>query len=261
LFQPAEETGSGAAAVISEQWFRDLNPDCVFALHNMPGYPEGQLIIGDGVFCCASTGVEIRLRGSEAHAAQPETGVNPAECMCRIVTEIQRLGDLEQFRSELCFATVVGARLGVGAYGTAPGEAEIRATLRATRDETMNELKARTAELTAFNAGIDGIEAELQFVEDFPTTVNSPRANDVVRLAGRDREIVEPETPMPWSEDFGRFATVADISFFGLGAGMETPPLHDASYDFPDELIDPSAKLMRNVLDSCIAEFGNSDRR
>src|SRR5690606_35641080 len=78
LFQPAEETGAGAAAVIADPAFKAIEPDFAFALHNLPGVPLGAAGIRAGAFNFASEGLSIRLEGKTAHASQPEAGLSPA---------------------------------------------------------------------------------------------------------------------------------------------------------------------------------------
>ena len=68
LFQPAEETGSGAAQVIADPRFDRIRPDYAFALHNLPGYPAGSVVWRKGVCASASRGLVIRLQGSSAQA-------------------------------------------------------------------------------------------------------------------------------------------------------------------------------------------------
>ncbi|MBE9080318.1 amidohydrolase [Romeria aff. gracilis LEGE 07310] len=122
LYQPAEETGQGAAAVIADEKFSQIRPDYVFALHNLPGQPLGQVVVRSGTFSCASRGVTITLLGKTAHAAQPETGISPAAAMCQLIDELSQLPTRLGFGDELAFATVVGARLGEKAFGTSPAK-------------------------------------------------------------------------------------------------------------------------------------------
>ena len=90
LFQPAEEVGSGSSAVISDPQFQTIKPDFAFALHNLPGFPFGQIVLRHGVFACASRGMSISLKGKTAHAAQPDTGISPAPAMCQVISELEK---------------------------------------------------------------------------------------------------------------------------------------------------------------------------
>src|SRR5690606_13485823 len=77
MFQPAEEDGSGAAAVIADERYSEIKPDYAFALHNMPGLPLGEAFLSEGPANCASRGIRIQLQGSTAHAADPTAGRSP----------------------------------------------------------------------------------------------------------------------------------------------------------------------------------------
>ena len=78
LFQPAEETGEGARRVVEDKTFAGLQPDYAFALHNLPGYEEGEIVVSEGVFASASRGIIVRLQGDTSHAAEPQQGRSPA---------------------------------------------------------------------------------------------------------------------------------------------------------------------------------------
>ncbi|MBZ0269636.1 M20/M25/M40 family metallo-hydrolase, partial [bacterium] len=72
LFQPAEETGEGAARVRADPVLRDAPPDFALAFHNLPGFPLGSVVVRDDTFAFGSVGADLRLHGAESHAAEPE---------------------------------------------------------------------------------------------------------------------------------------------------------------------------------------------
>jgi len=77
LFEPAEETGKGAMAVIDDPGFRSVTPDYVFALHNVPGFPQGSVVVKSNIMAVASLGLFTRLKGDSSHAAYPDQGISP----------------------------------------------------------------------------------------------------------------------------------------------------------------------------------------
>ncbi len=253
LFQPAEETGQGAAAVIADPRFEEIRPDFSFALHNLPGFPLGQVVLRDGVFSCASRGLAVALTGATAHAAQPETGVSPALALSRIVAGLTPVPDRIVPEDEIAFATVVGARLGDKAFGTAPADARVWATLRSETDATMTALVDYAERIVREAAAEQGLTVAVDYEDVFPATVNTPAASAIVRDAlGPDRPAV-PDAPFRWSEDFGHFTALADGAMFGIGAGESVPDLHNADYDFPDELIDVARGVFDAILKRCLA--------
>ena len=249
LYQPAEETGQGAAAVIADEKFAPIKPDFCFALHNLPGFPLGEIIVRNGTFSCASRGLAIRLTGKTAHAAQPETGVSPAKAMCQLIAELSELPSVMDFSNELAFATVVGSRLGEQAFGTAPGEAEIWATLRSETDATMARMVSHAESRIRQLAVEHGLESAIAYRDIFAATVNSERAVDVIRRAADDGLLRVAEQPFRWSEDFGCFSSIAQCAMFGLGAGEAVADLHNPDYDFPDALISLGADIFLGILE------------
>jgi len=249
LYQPAEETGQGAAAVIADEKFAPIKPDFCFALHNLPGFPLGEIIVRNGTFSCASRGLAIRLTGKTAHAAQPETGVSPAKAMCQLIAELSELPSVMDFSNELAFATVVGSRLGEQAFGTAPGEAEIWVTLRSETDATMARMVSHAESRIRQLAVEHGLESAIAYRDIFAATVNSERAVDVIRRAADDGLLRVAEQPFRWSEDFGCFSSIAQCAMFGLGAGEAVADLHNPDYDFPDALISLGADIFLGILE------------
>jgi metal-dependent amidase/aminoacylase/carboxypeptidase family protein len=253
LFQPAEENGGGAEAVIRDKRFSNIRPDFVFALHNLPGFPLGQIVVRSGTFCCASRGMVVSLEGTPAHAAQPETGVSPARAMCRIMKLIDDLPTRLKVGDEVAFATVVGARLGVDdAFGTAPGDARLMATLRSETDETLNRMVEHLETSVRRIAARHGLRHDVAYRDDFIATVNSPGAVAMVRRAAGDASVTAMDGPFRWSEDFGQFTALAEGAVFGIGAGTETPSLHNPAYDFPDELIPLGAAMFEGIIRECL---------
>jgi amidohydrolase len=252
LFQPAEETGEGAAAVIADPRFASIRPDFAFAWHNLPGFPAGEVIVREGEFSSASRGLSVVLSGSTAHAAQPETGVSPARAMCDIIAKLSDPAAGGAAAGETAFATVVGARLGEKAFGTAPGRAEIWATLRSATDEAMAALVDRAEGTVRRAAERYRLGHRTAYADTFPAVVNSPRAAAMVRAAAGDAPVRTPEAPFRWSEDFGRLASVAEGALFGIGAGREGPDLHNPDYDFPEELIAPATDILMRIVGECL---------
>lgn len=249
LFQPAEETGAGAAAVLASLAFDSLQPDYVFALHNLPGYPLAQVVLRPTGFAAASKGVMIRLQGHPSHAAHPEQGKSPAIAIARLITAITDLPTVERFQ-DFVLTTIVHARLGEPAFGVSPGEAEVMATLRSYRNDDMERLTAAIETLAQDTAAVEGLTTTIRYVEVFPATVNHPAATALVKRAaiacGYDWR--EATHPFRWSEDFGYFTQRCPGAMFGLGAGEAQPPLHNANYDFPDDLIQHGVRLFAQII-------------
>lgn len=249
LFQPAEETGAGAAAVMSDPNFATIAPDYAFALHNMPGLASGRVGLAGGAVNCASRGLAITLVGRPAHASAPETGRSPMAALARLMPALTGLsrGRLED--PDFALVTVTHARMGAPAFGIAPGEAELFATLRTRTDDGMAALVASALDLVAEAARAQGLEAGHRFEDIFAHCENHPQAVAILRRALDRLGMAHGQEGQPWraSEDFGRFGHGAKAAMFVLGAGRDHAALHNADYDFPDDLIAPGVRIFEAV--------------
>ncbi len=255
LFQPGEETGQGALAVVSDPRFAAITPDYAFALHNLPGYPLGSIIVKEGVFTSASRGMSITLTGRSAHAAQPETGNSPAEAMCRCVRTLPQLAQHHSLAGQGCQVTVVGARLGEKAFGTAPADAEVFVTLRSKSDAAMARLTQAAEKKINGIAADDDLACRIDYSDIFANTVNSAEAVAILKGCTLPDNLILLGEPFPWSEDFGRIAAVSEYAaLFGIGAGRHCPELHDQHYDFPDELILPARDIFLHILTELLGD-------
>lgn len=249
LFQPAEETGEGAEWVLQDEKFRMLQPDFAFAFHNLPGYPKGRIIIADDVFSSASIGMEIKLTGKSSHAAEPENGINPAKATGRIIEGLHRIADDNSLFEDFVLITFVQIALGDKAFGTSPGHALIRATLRAFRDEDMDKLKELASAEASKCAASEKLKVEISFTEEFPSTRVDRECYLVMKgiLQEGAMDYVELDEPFRWSEDFGHFTKEYKGMLFGIGSGEDQPRLHNPDYDFPDDIIETGIDIFYRI--------------
>ncbi len=239
LFQPAEETGEGARQVLDDKQFEKLQPDYVFALHNLPGFNKNSIIIRKGVFTAASKGMVIKLQGKTSHAAEPEKGINPAMAVSAILEGLINLPAKKGPFEDFTLITIVHVKLGEIAFGTSAGYAEIRATLRSYSNQDMEKLTRLAEELVRNTGKKEGIIPEISYQEEFPACENHSYAVNVITEEARKLGLKTETIAMPfkWSEDFGWFLQQYPGAIFGLGAGKEHAALHNPDYDFPDEII------------------------
>lgn len=249
MFQPAEETGAGAAAVVADEKFTRLTPDFSFSLHNMPGLTLGHAWLKDGIANCASRGLKIVLSGRTAHASMPETGISPVPAAAKLMPALTDLSRGSIATEDLVLVTVTHATIGEPAFGIAPGRAEIWVTLRTMTDGEMDALVARAETLAREAAAEGGLECTFEYHDIFVHSENHPGAAAFLRDA-MDAEGVphQPGEAMRGSEDFGRFGTVSKSAMLFLGAGTDMPNLHNPNYDFPDDLIPVGARIFGRVV-------------
>nr|WP_321468206.1 amidohydrolase [uncultured Desulfobulbus sp.] len=252
LFQPAEETGEGAMAVVQDPKFAEIRPHYCFAVHNLPGFPLGQVVIREGTFACASRGMTVRLYGTASHAGQPDLGRSPTTAMCQIIEGLTRLPMGTRPDGETAFVTIVGAALGQKSFGITPDKAEIWATLRSESDDTMLRIVGRAEQFVQESASGSSLRAEIEYQDIFPATLNASTAVELVHSAVGANALETLDKPFRWSEDFGRFTALCHGALIGIGAGKEVPDLHKPEYDFPDSLVPLAAKLLVRIVHTCL---------
>ena len=243
LWQPAEETGEGAMAIIESGILQRYNIKGIYGMHNLPGYPEGTVVLCPRTFAAASTGIIYHLDGRETHASTPELGINPGLATADIVQRFSRLNQHDG--NNLRQSTLICIHLGAPAFGTSAGHAEVMFTLRAYTNEEMEHL------LSEANAIVDQIAARNRLTvsrmlqEPFHATENN--ADCVQRIEEAADEVPLPVRyqmePFRWSEDFAEYLMRYPGAMFGIGAGTRHAELHHPDYDFPDVIIEPAATL------------------
>jgi len=247
LFQPAEETGEGALKVIQDPKFGSMIPDMAFALHNIPGFPLNSIIIKGGCFSAGSAGMESAFTGKTSHAGEPEKGKNPALAVSQMIREMYKLN--KDYDSGT-FITVVHVEIGEKAYGTSPGNAELRCTIRSVENSSIMKIAAE-AENIISNISMDhNLKSKINIVEEFPPVVNDPEKVEIVVDSAKEAgmEVIGMGSPLPWSEDFSRFLQNIPGCLFGLGAGKDHAKLHQPDYDFPNKLIEGGMKIFLNII-------------
>ncbi|MCF8242246.1 MAG: amidohydrolase [Melioribacteraceae bacterium] len=250
LYQPSEETGEGAEKVLNDEKFNKIIPDFVYALHNLPGYSRGSVVIRKDIFASASKGIIIKLFGKTSHAAEPEHGQSPAPAMAQLINELQKLPDNEKI-NDFSLVTVIHTRLGERAFGTTPGYAEVMATLRSYTDEDMNELTSLAESLVRKICAEENLRFSIEYTEEFPSTSSDNESVEMIKRCAEENQlnIINQEKPFRWSEDFGHFTQKFNGGIFGLGSGEEHPQLHNPDYDFPDEIIPNGLAVFSSIIE------------
>jgi len=249
LFQPAEEVEQGASDVMGDPQFRSIEPDYIFALHNIPGITRHKVLLKNGSFAAASRGMTIYFTGRTSHAGEPEKGINPANAISGIIFRLKQLNeDPSRFR-DVTFSTIIHILLGEISFGTSPGHAEMRVTLRAFENRDMELLIQETEKIVAEVARKEKLIHKISYCEIFPATLNDETCLEWIRQSAEEHDLpVEYlENPFRWSEDFGYYTERYKGGYFGIGSGENQPALHNPDYDFPDELIVTGINLFYSI--------------
>lgn len=241
LFQPNEEHGLGARAMIDEGVLDRFPIEEVYAIHNLPGAPLGQVSTRAGIICNSETLFEIEVLGRGGHASMPETGVDAITVGSEIVLSLQTVVARK-------LAPGSGAVLSVtefvtdGQRNVLPGRAVLRGDFRARAPEDRTEIERCMGQIARGVAAAHGVEARVSFDTQFIETLNAPAPVEAVYRAAESAgcPLWRDRPPMSFSEDFAHFAASVPGCFLLLGngeAGAHARPLHASDYDFNDALL------------------------
>ena len=241
IFQPGEETGSGA--IICRELIREEGISQIYAFHNLGGFPEGSIVYRPGLTQLASEGLRIRFRGKTSHASAPEEGMNPSGAIARVILKAEELAKDQSDGMSLC--TITGVSLGTGDFGISPGDGELSMTLRAEKEDRMKYLETQIIRCAEEEAKRLRIRTSCSIHDYFPETRNDEQClEEVIRIASDLGMNVIPMKDM-WraSEDFGWYLKECPGAIIYIGSGEDYPPLHTVGYDFNDRILETAVNL------------------
>lgn len=254
LFQPAEELEQGALDIVENPKFIDIKPDFFFALHNVPGFKKHKIILKEGSFASASKGMTIKLTGKTAHAAEPNNGISPADAISKIIKKLHDLRENSTLFKDFVLLTIIHIQMGEISFGTSPGYAELRITLRAFENDDMELLTSNCEHIIMKISKAEKLNCTISYSEIFPATINRDTCVNIVEKSAKEEnlEIEYIEKPFKWSEDFGYYTEKYDACYFGLGSGLNQPPLHNPDFDFPDDIIETGINIFYAIYKSTL---------
>ena len=241
IFQPAEEGGGGALRMMEDGLF-DRHPcDGIFAMHNMPGIPQGHMVMRDGPMMASSDYATIRLHGVGGHGAMPHKAVDPLVAAASIVMALQTVVSRNVDPLQPAVVTVDALHAGK-ANNVIPASATLDVSVRAVDRETRKTLETRVRELVDLQARSFGVQAEIDWRPGYSVLVNTAAETEFARsvaveLLGPER--VKPQgQPLTGSEDFAFMLERVPGSYVLIGndgpdAGAHCM-VHNPGYDFND---------------------------
>ena len=250
LFQPAEENGNGAKAVLADERFKSIKPDFVFALHNVPDYDKGVVIVKNNSFTPSVTSLKITLKGKTSHAAEPENGINPDLALQEIIVAIKALADNNVDSETFTVVTTVYATLGSQDYGISADYAELHFTIRCWTATQLKKIKEVSSIIIQDISKKHQLKQTMDWIFEFDSNNNDDKAVDYIVKAAESNSftIIEKQTPFKWGEDFGAFTQQYKGAMFAVGSGKETPALHNPDYDFPDEITPYGVQMFHSII-------------
>lgn len=253
IFQPAEEFGrpnSGAARMIADGLFEKYPCDAVFGMHNMPGYPQGQLHFHDGWMMASSDVVTITVKGVGGHGAKPHNTHDPIVAACSIVMALQTIVSRNVNPLDSAVVTVGMFHAGV-ANNVIPELVELKLTVRCFKPQVRKLLQERIEAIAQAQAQSFNVEAEVDYQHGYAPVFNTCKetqfARDVARKVVAEEDIVDQTEPMAGSEDFAFMLEKCPGCYLFVGNGIKDVDaaygyeLHNPYYDFNDKNIEVGA--------------------
>lgn len=238
IFQPAEEWGKGALAMIADGLFERFPFDEIYGIHNMPGIPVGQFETKAGAFMSAEDNFEITLKGVGGHAARPHWGNEVLVAACVLVTNLQTIVSRRIDPADIGVVSVTEL-ITDGTRNALPGTARILGDARSFHNQISERIERQMRVIAEGTALAYNVSADVQYTREFVPLLNDPALVDEAMAVATDflgRANVRVATkPMTGSEDFAQFLNRVPGCFVFLGNGKDSAPLHNPNYDFNDD--------------------------
>ncbi|MEN3148766.1 M20 aminoacylase family protein [Neorhizobium sp. IRAMC:178] len=239
IFQPAEEGGAGALAMVEDGMMERFGIEEVYGMHNMPGIPLGQFAIRKGGIMAAPDRFTITIKGRGGHAAQPHKTIDPIFIGSQLVGSLQAIAARNADPVHSIVISVTRFDAGT-AYNIIPDQATLWGTVRTLSEESRDLAENRIRQIVEGIVSAHGAEAEIDYYRQCPVTFNHDLETD--HAIGVATEVVGASNvdtnvdPTMAGEDFAFMLKRRPGAFIFIGNG-ETAALHNPHYDFDDEAI------------------------
>jgi len=246
IFQPAEESLGGARKMMEDGLFDRFPCDAIFAMHNMPGFRPGQLLLREGPTMASSGNILVHIEGEGGHGAMPHLGADPVVAGAAIVMALQTIVSRNVAPLQMAVITVGSFQAGV-ANNVIPQNAMLKLSVRALDRSVYELLRKRIVEVVELQAKSYGVTARVDFLPGYPVLVNTPQETELARevalaLVGADNVVLQTE-PLTASEDFAYMLDQVPGSYLFIGngdanhGGHGACMVHNPNYDFEDRNI------------------------
>ncbi|MCL6654773.1 amidohydrolase [Agrobacterium rubi] len=239
IFQPAEEGGAGALAMLNDGFMDKFGITEVYGMHNEPGTPAGSFAIRKGATMAAADSFEIKITGRGSHAAAPHMSIDPVLTSAHIIIALQSIVSRQMDPLKSLVVTVATTHGGT-ASNVIPGDVTLTGTVRTLLPETRDFAQKRLTEVAQATAQVHGATAEVIYHRGYPVTFNHENETDFavgVASAVVGANAVNTDAPPHMgAEDFSYMLEARPGAFIFIGNG-DTAGLHNAAYDFNDEII------------------------
>jgi len=237
IFQPAEEWGKGALAMLRDGLLERFPFEEIYGLHNMPGHPVGQISTRAGAIMSAEDNFEITLRGVGGHASRPHVGSETLVAGCALVMNLQTIVSRRLDPADTAVVSVTEF-VTDGTRNVLPCQTVLRGDVRSFRPEVSAEVEHQMRVIAEGIGTAHSVSVEVGYTREFVPLINDATCADEALAVARDvcgtEGVAVAEKPITASEDFAHFLSHVPGCFAFIGNGVDAPPLHNPSYDFDD---------------------------
>jgi len=239
IFQPAEEGGAGAAAMIRDGLMERFGIAQVYGMHNGPGLPLGTFATREGPIMAATDHIDFRIEGVGGHAARPHLCVDPVLAGAQLITALQgivarNVDPLDSTVISMCEFHAGNAR------NVIPQTVELKGTVRTLKASVRDLLEKRIREVAAGVAQSSGTTIDLTYERSYPVVVNHAAETQIAARTAREiageSAVITDMPPLMGAEDFAYMLEARPGAFIFIGNG-DSAGLHHPAYDFNDEAI------------------------
>jgi len=258
IFQPGEEGFGGGRVMVQEGLFDKFPCDAVFAMHNKPGIPVGEMATTLGPLLAASDRFDVKVKGTGTHAAHPHSGNDPFIIASQIVLALQTIPsrNIDPIDSAVIS---IGFIRGGSAYNVIPDEVHIGGTVRSFRAEVQDLLEKRMGEVARGTAAAYGATCEFNYRRGYPSTVNDAfeaefAAGVAAEVCGGDK-VSTTIAPSLGGEDFSYMLQKVPgaMLWLGNGPGEGGCFLHNTKYDFNDTALPVGVSFFARLAERFLA--------
>jgi hippurate hydrolase len=261
IFQPDEERGTGAKAMIADGLFTRWNMDAIYAMHNLPGIPAGQFVTRPSSVMASESSFEITINATGGHAALPHMGTDPIVVGAQVVTALQTIVSRNLSAiNETAVISVTNFETN-GTVNVIPSQVTITGDTRSFTDEALHKIEKGIERVVAGQCMSAGVDYQYHFNNSFLSTINAPEETQYAIAAaeavvGPDNVIGNCE-PFTISEDFSFMLREVKGCYILVGNGVGEcggTALHNPHYDFNDDILGTGMRYWQTLVEQQLAK-------
>ena len=254
IFQPAEEGGAGAKAMIDDGLMTRFGIQEVYGMHNKPGLAIGQFDVRKGPTMAAADRIHIKIEGKGGHAAAPHRVNDPIVAACQLVTALQTISSRNADPLDSIVVSVTAINAGE-AFNVIPQTVELKGSVRTLTPQMRELAEKRIKEVTAGIMTAFGMSFVCDYLHGYPVTFNHADQADFVvgtiEAAFGEGKVDTTVPPTMGSEDFSYMLEERPGAFINIGNG-ESTGLHHPAYEFNDEVIPVGVTYWANLIETAM---------